>query len=255
MKESKHLSQIICQYLDSGLPVILISIVSAQGSVPRHRGSKMVVGADGKSYGTIGGSLLEATAIKESQNVLAQQKSGFLNFELTGENAYSSGMICGGRAVLLLEYVPATRENREFFNSWHDAFSGGKDLYLITGLKENADHVDIVGHCLLFPDGQINGTCHLAEQDIKNIREELHNISSAAVLTLNDGKALIENMRKLKTLYCFGAGHVALPTAQVAALVGFRVVVITTGNYLTNTGKFIVGSKSQIDKIFGNCTL
>ena len=40
-------------------PVVLVSILSLQGSTPRHNGAKMLVGADGKGYGTIGGSLYE----------------------------------------------------------------------------------------------------------------------------------------------------------------------------------------------------
>lgn len=121
MNDNEYLAKIICEHLAGGSPLVLASIVSQQGSSPRHKGTKMVVGADGKSYGTIGGSLLEATAIKEAQNVLLQKQSRFMDFDLTGNGVYSKGMICGGKAVVLLDYVPPTGENREFFRNWQSA--------------------------------------------------------------------------------------------------------------------------------------
>jgi xanthine dehydrogenase accessory factor len=45
-------------------------------------------------------------------------------------------------------------------------------------------------------------------------------------------------VRKTKTLYCFGAGHVAKPTAHIAALVGFRVVVVDDRAEFSNIERF-----------------
>ena len=70
MNENEYLAGTINRQLEAGLPVVLVSIINLEGSTPRHRGTKMVVTADGKSYGTIGGSLIEAEAIRESKDVL-----------------------------------------------------------------------------------------------------------------------------------------------------------------------------------------
>jgi xanthine dehydrogenase accessory factor len=43
---------------------------------------------------------------------------------------------------------------------------------------------------------------------------------------VGDWNFLIDPMRKLKTLYLFGGGHVAVPTVHIAAMAGFRVVVV-----------------------------
>ena len=67
MNENEYLARMINEQLEAGSPLVLISIISLQGSTPRHSGTKMVVGADGKAYGTIGGSLIEAAAIREAQ--------------------------------------------------------------------------------------------------------------------------------------------------------------------------------------------
>jgi xanthine dehydrogenase accessory factor len=65
--ENVQLAKIISAQLRSNSPLVLVSLVSQQGSAPRHDGTKMVVAVDGKTFGTIGGSLIEAAAIKESR--------------------------------------------------------------------------------------------------------------------------------------------------------------------------------------------
>jgi xanthine dehydrogenase accessory factor len=98
MNENEYLAGVIGRQLGAGSPIVLISIISMQGSTPRHDGTKMVVGADGKTYGTIGGSLIEAAAIKEAGKSLASGKSGIMSFELSGKDTNAPGMICGGKA-------------------------------------------------------------------------------------------------------------------------------------------------------------
>ena len=70
MNENEYLAKTINEQLNKGSPVVLISIMNLQGSTPRHEGTQMAVGADNKTYGTIGGSLIEAAAIQESNKLL-----------------------------------------------------------------------------------------------------------------------------------------------------------------------------------------
>ena len=57
----------------SGKSVCLATVVKAEGSTPREAGAKMLVFADGKTVGTVGGSLLEKKVIDKAVNML---KSG-----------------------------------------------------------------------------------------------------------------------------------------------------------------------------------
>jgi xanthine dehydrogenase accessory factor len=226
MNENEYLAKIICGQLEQGLPLVMVSIVSLQGSTPRHGGTRMVVGADGKSYGTIGGSLLEANAIKESKNVLTAAQSRMMYHELNGKDANAPGMICGGKTELLLDYVSATKGNKEFFRCWYEAIQRGNEFYFLTHLKDTGNTVEVLGRSILYPDGHVVGNTLLTKTDIENLRAELHNISTTSVVSIGDTKLVIDRIRRSKTLYCFGAGHVAVPTAHIAALAGFRVVVL-----------------------------
>jgi xanthine dehydrogenase accessory factor len=226
MNENEYLARTIGEQLEAGQPLVLVAIISLQGSTPRHSGAKMAVGADGRSYGTIGGSLIEAAAVREARDVLASGTSRIMAYELTGKDATAPGMICGGKAELLLDYLASSSENREFARLWREAVFQGKDHYVLTLVAGAGDSLRVPGHAVLYPDGRLLGEISLTAADVAELKAELHNISTTAVLPLGGDRVVIDRIRKLKTVYLCGAGHVAVPTARLAALVGFRVIVI-----------------------------
>jgi xanthine dehydrogenase accessory factor len=238
MNENEYLAGIVREQLEAGSPLVLVSIMSMQGSTPRHGGTKMVVGADGKGYGTIGGSLIEAAAIRDSKKVLLTGKSRIISYELTGKDASSPDMICGGKAEILLDYLPANDDNEAFARHWYDAARCGNDFYLLTHLQGEGDTLKVPGHAVLLPDGTMLGNNSLTEADNGSLKPELHNVSDTAVLPLKDSRVMVDRMRKIKTLYCFGAGHVAVPAVHLAALVGFRVVVLDDRAEFANAVRF-----------------
>jgi xanthine dehydrogenase accessory factor len=65
----------------------------------------MLVRGDGSIAGTIGGGLLEATAIREAA-VVVRRSSRLVAVELRGDSVDSAQMICGGRAEVLVAFVP-----------------------------------------------------------------------------------------------------------------------------------------------------
>lgn len=238
MNENEYLAKIVDQQLGSGSPIVLISVMNIQGSTPRHEGTKMAVGADYTTYGTIGGSLIEAAAINESKNVLNKGKSKVFSFNLTGKDAATPGMICGGTAEILLDYITPSAANQEFSRQWCDAISQGKDFYILTHLKEKNESLHVIGHAILQPEKNPFISTLLTIEDINKLKKELFSVSSSSLLRLNDTQVMIERIRKLKTIYCFGAGHVAIPTVHLAAMAGFRVIVSDDRPEYANAERF-----------------
>jgi xanthine dehydrogenase accessory factor len=226
MNDNAYIAAKAKELIEKGTAVVLSTIINLEGSSPRHNGTKMLVAADGKNYGTIGGSLLEANVIKESRLVLDNRRSKFIEFSLTGKDANAVGMICGGRATVLLDYLASTPSNLEDLKCWHEAMQRGKDIFWLTHLKEAAGNLNILGHYVLSKEGVLSGTNSSALPDARKLNIELHNMNSTTLVDIEDGRIVVDSIRKLKTLYCCGAGHVALPTAHLADLVGFRVVVL-----------------------------
>jgi xanthine dehydrogenase accessory factor len=212
----------------------------------------MIVCADGKGYGTIGGSLLEGTAIEAAKTALIQKKSRFLNFNLTSDDVTGPYMICGGKTVLLLDYVPATKENIEFFQKWQEVAATNTDFYFLTKIKESGEVVDIIGRGLLFHNGETIGDCKLTRTDIEDLKTRLRIITATSVFSLDGTEVIADPMGRIKTLYCFGAGHVAVPTAHIASMVGFRVVVTDDRDEFANKERFPNAAEIRINEEYQN---
>ncbi len=236
MNENEMLAKTTCTQLQSGLPVVLISIISFQGSTPRHSGSKMLVGSDGQTYGTIGGGLTEAVAINRAKKALASPQSGIMCFDLTGKDAADLGMICGGKMEVLLDHIAPTPDNLEFARRWYTAASLSRQFYIFTHL--NREQTQVLGHAIWAPDSEEFLGTSLTRDHLELLKPELHNVSITAVVSLNDDRVIVERIRKTNTLFCFGAGHVAVPTARLAAMVGFRVVVLDDRSDFANANRF-----------------
>ena len=84
-------------------PCALVTIASTKGSVPRAAGSKMLVYADGKTSGTIGGGKFEALVVDEALASLRQKTPVLETYPLHEGETDSFGAICGGEATVLIE--------------------------------------------------------------------------------------------------------------------------------------------------------
>ncbi|MDQ6912221.1 MAG: XdhC family protein [Verrucomicrobiota bacterium] len=88
---------------EARLPCALVTVAAATGSVPRAAGSKMLVYADGKISGTIGGGKFEALVRDEAIAALHAKKTLLKSYPLHEGEPDSFGAICGGEATVLIE--------------------------------------------------------------------------------------------------------------------------------------------------------
>jgi xanthine dehydrogenase accessory factor len=87
--------------------LVVCTVVRAQGSVPRRVGSRMVVLADGKTVGTVGGGLFESLVSADALAALGERQSRVKRYDFreVGASEEAFGAICGGNADLFLEVV------------------------------------------------------------------------------------------------------------------------------------------------------
>ena len=81
----------------------LVTVASTKGSVPRAAGSKMLVYADHRTSGTIGGGKFEALVIDEALATLRTKTPVLKTYSLREGETDSFGAICGGEATVLIE--------------------------------------------------------------------------------------------------------------------------------------------------------
>lgn len=95
--------------IDQREPVVLATVVATRRSVPRHAGAKMLVYADGRQSGTIGGGEMEARVIAAALDAIGDGRTRLLDFSLVDPRAGDPG-VCGGDVSIYLEphMPPAT---------------------------------------------------------------------------------------------------------------------------------------------------
>ena len=84
-------------------PFVSVTLVEAKGSTPQDAGSRMLVTASGRHWGTVGGGRVEQKALQEAQTLLQQWAPGpcFQRWNLNKD----VGMTCGGSVSLFFEPV------------------------------------------------------------------------------------------------------------------------------------------------------
>jgi xanthine dehydrogenase accessory factor len=82
----------------------LLTVIEADGSVPREAGAKMAMAYDGRISGTIGGGCAEGEIMQEARTIIRQSKWKTSEVDLTDDEA-EDGMVCGGKMRILIESV------------------------------------------------------------------------------------------------------------------------------------------------------
>jgi xanthine dehydrogenase accessory factor len=95
----------LTEALARGEAVALVTIVAAHGSTPQRVGARMLVHADGRTVGTIGGGCYEHDAFWKAREALVSRKARLVHYELSDDLAEDSGLICGGRMDVFVEPI------------------------------------------------------------------------------------------------------------------------------------------------------
>lgn len=182
----------------------LVTLVRVEGSSYRRVGARLLIAADGEYAGSISGGCLEAEVIRKAQWLVragAVVERYSTMFDDTAEIPYGLG--CGGTVDLLLE--PAgTAEFEALMRAMEDSL-GGETRRVVTWLPEG---------------GRAFG--RLVGDEVGGATEGVFE----------------EVLEAPQRLVVFGAGDDARPMVQMAALLGWTVVVVDGREPWARTERF-----------------
>jgi len=242
----KALTETACELLQKKQAFVLATIIRQHGSTPRGIGAKMIVADNGKGFGTIGGGLLEATVMERAQEILSGAPSCIISFDLTSRDAADLGMICGGDVEVLLDHIEPTDSHREIFTAWNDALQHAKDCRFVTVIHWGDSKNGQVEHGLIQEDGKQLGRISLPADTLQELTWKGKSNLAMKLIERDNALILVERTQAPVTVYIFGAGHVAQPTAHLAALVGFRVVVLDDRKQFANPERFPAAHQVEV---------
>jgi xanthine dehydrogenase accessory factor len=195
----------------SGARGALATVARVRGSTPVPSGTKMLVGAEGRLVGTVGGGCVEADVITAALRVQERDQPALVTHSLNADLAGDLGLSCGGTVDIFVEPL---RAEVGYLRVLEDA------AHATNGLVRTA--VD-------WASGNPVKTFEALSQSA--LRGE------AATLT-RDGRYVEERLMQAPRVFVFGAGHVGAAIARAAAAAGFRVVVIDDRAEYADPGRF-----------------
>jgi len=93
---------------NDGEAAALVTVIATEGSTPQKAGAKMLVFADGRIVGTIGGGCVEAEMVTRARQTIGNGRTQIAGYDLTPDQAGEDGLVCGGRMQVFIEPVEGT---------------------------------------------------------------------------------------------------------------------------------------------------
>jgi len=236
----------IVELWQRGDAAVLVTLVRVEGSSYRRVGARVLIAANGDSAGTISGGCLEAEVVRKAKwmvrhGAVVERYSTL--FDDTADIPYGLG--CGGTVDLLLE--PAGTAEFEAVMQAMAATLKGERRQVVTRLQENSATLtrevhDERGELLFASAKDAAGACASLEGHgfsravsglPKNRGFSPEGIPEPAVLA--EWLELLEPPQRLIVL---GAGDDAQPMVQMAALLGWSVLVADGRTQMATAQRF-----------------
>lgn len=225
----------------ANVPLLLVTIVRTAGSTYRKPGARLLLTPDGQHEGTISGGCLEADLLETAWNRL--EKNGnrptMMRYDTTdeGEILWGTGTGCGGQVDLLLELL-GTDDPLSFLAGGQSldeevAFATVLEQNVPSSGVTNAVRIHSIGARFCLRPGLSAYPKDLPDDLVAELRRSAENTltekrSFIARRRLRDGAEFeigCEFVPVPPHLFIFGTGRDALPVAQQAKGLGWKVTV------------------------------
>ena len=217
----------------------IATLVRQGGSAPRGAGARMLV-ADGKIVaGTVGGGIMEELSRKESALAIEGNYSKLVNYDLTGQNAASIGMVCGGDVDILIDFIDVSDEyNRNLFSRLDSAMASNQKAWLISFLPDDScECKGGIAKILAGSEGFLCGTQNAGERS--DAGEIIRSAGRFHMFTLLENThVLIEPLTTRGKAYIFGCGHCGYELSPVLKRIGFHITAIDDRADFANRDRF-----------------
>ena len=210
-------------------PVVLATIVDAEGPTPQVPGASALFGRVGLLQGTLGGGLLEADAGEKAALCLKTGDSLFYRFDLQGEDAAAGPPICGGFAWILID---GSLGKKETWRSLKEALQSRRGGLLATRILRSDDGRAEIERVWLderasaldsaSPFGRFSKEVAQARRQGKPVVLQ----EQGAIPGGRKAVYFLQPLSPLPRLLIVGAGHIGQALARQAEWLDFEVTVV-----------------------------
>ncbi len=256
------------ELLADGETVAVATIIDVKGSVPREVGAKMLIHPFGQHVGTVGGGCGEADVIKAGLDVLQTGEPAVVHVDLTEDVSMQALGVCGGVMDVFVERAAVAQIGDLRYKTLLDAAREREPVALATVVSGSSAGKQAVIWLDKPPLGDL-GLGELEPRVIADAQAVLRGRQHKLLRYQESGgrdqgsgirdqesddaihhssfiihhSIFVEVQRRAPELLIVGAGHIAVPLAQVASMCDFAVTVLDDRPSFANAARFPTAQK------------
>lgn len=209
---------------------VLATVVDVQGSSYRLPGARMLISNAGETFGTVSGGCLESDVLERARRVLQTGEPTVLAYDTTGkaDSVFSLNMGCNGIVRILLEPV----NDNDFFAFVEKCFQIKKRAVVANLIASSNESKLKIGSRFFFDQSDISSNNPASEIEQKLLADAANVFangnSQCRTYEIENERAefFLEIISPPVNLVIFGAGYDAIPVAEFAKSLGWRVLVV-----------------------------
>ncbi|WP_209123760.1 XdhC family protein [Alkalihalobacillus sp. BA299] len=203
----------------------MATVIRVEGSSYRHEGAKMLLGKDGKQYGTISAGCLEEDLGYYAKEVIDLNEPITKTYDLRSEDDLDWGLSagCNGKVVVFLEPIQFDEDTYNIYKRLDE----GQSIAIARGAS-----ADVYGLKLcLANSGQLFGNIddptlkEILHFQLTEFLETSHHFDYRTLVSMQT-KFIFEIIEPKDVLYIFGAGPDVEPLVKSAYDLDFHTIII-----------------------------
>jgi xanthine dehydrogenase accessory factor len=208
---------------------VLATVVDVQGSSYRLPGAKMLILESGKTFGTVSGGCLEADVMQRAKQVITSGRPQLFTYDTNSaeDSIFSLNMGCRGVIRILLEPLSTT-----YFEILREKLDKHVDFISSVIISSETEEQFPVGKRFYLqaePDSAAAAEVKSITHKPTGINEDLRKIypdSGVFKIENSEIEVFFERIKPPVNLLIFGAGADAVPLAEIAKNIGWRISVV-----------------------------
>ena len=234
MSQSKELQDILAALREGGKPRALATVIEARGSTYRRAGARLLILENGSTIGGISGGCLEADICARSEHIAGDGRPALVTYDHTSDADLVFGLALGCNGVIRVLVEPMSeRELPGYLRAVENSLALRQPVAVAVVVGGAGDLRHQPGERLwIGADNAIGGELGqspYACQIVDSARMALDSGRSELKI-YGDGpgevEIFVETVRPPLALTIFGAGHDAIPLADLAKRLGWHVTVV-----------------------------
>ena len=266
----------LSKLIEADETVAVATIIDVKGSVPREVGAKMIIHPLGRHVGTVGGGCGEADVIKAALDVIQTGEPATVRVDLTEDISMKTLGVCGGIMDVFVERAmrqtkdegPKTKDPSSVVRRPSSVVSvllasirAREPVALATvidGPNAGREAVSLArqvapGHArprrariarhrrrtgsAARPPASAAAICRGQGSGVRVNDHEPTHATQPSAFSIQQS-VFVEVQRRAPELLIVGAGHIAMPLAQIAGLCDFSVTVLDDRPSFANQARF-----------------